>query len=248
MTKGVVYIIVGGLALLAAIGSGGGTEGTHSALGVVAEKPFGRLLLYVAALGLFGYTLWRLIDAIKDASGRGDDAKGIAVRFSTAFKGLAYGILGWEAFRIARGASASSGGGEETKHWAARVLEMPFGKTLVVIIGLSLIAYGIYQMSRAWRAKLGHDLPKEAIPADIRNRVVAISRAGIAARGFVFAIIGWFALQAGLHGNPNEARDMAGALDKVAGFGPILFFVISLGLVAYGVYELVNAKYRRIRT
>lgn len=245
-TKGFVYIIIGVVSILAALGNSSQAIGPSAALGVVAEKPFGRTLLYLAAIGLFGYMIWRLIDAIQDASGRGSDSKGLAVRAATAFKGLVYAGLGIEAFRLARGGGRSGGG--KTQHWMGELLDLPFGKILAVLVGLGLIGYAIYQLSRAWRAKLGHDLSVQSIPAEVRTRVVTISRIGIAARAIVFLIIGYFATRAAFRSDPGQAKDVGSALGEVGSFGATVLILISLGMIAYGIYELVNAKYRRIRT
>ena len=249
-SKGLVYITLGFLAIGAARGLGS-AQGQEGALESLLHQPFGRVMLWIIAIGLTGYMFWRLIESIKDASGRGSEAKGIAIRVGTAFKGLAYGVLGFQAARMAfRNGSSGASGEQEARSWTGTLLGMPFGRTLLFVVALWIIGYGIYQLSRAWRAKLNRDLALGYVSADARKWIIAISRFGIAARAVVFAIIGYYLFRAAQEYNPNEAKGIGGALMAMRGeaFGAILLIVIAIGLMAYGVYELVNARYRRIRT
>lgn len=246
--KGTVYIVVGVLAAMAAVGSSGGeTTGSKGALETIQRNPFGDVALAVIALGLIGYAVWRFIEAAKDTAHRGSDAKGIALRIASVFKGLFYGILGIESARKLMGDGGGRQDDASAQHWSASVLDKPFGKTLLMLIGLGLVVYGIYQITRAVRSKLGRALAIGSIPLEVRKSVVSISRFGIAARGVVFALIGYFTLRAATNHSAGEAKGLAGVLDAVAGGGGSLGLgVIAIGLVSYGVYELVNSRYRRI--
>jgi len=101
---------------------------------------------------------------------------------------------------------------------------------------------------RAFKSKLGDRLHLGQIPHETRRVVVAVSRFGLAARGVVFGIIGVFLALAAYHHNPDEARGIAGALDTLQRqpYGPWLLGVVAIGLIAYGVYEFVKARYRQI--
>lgn len=246
--KGLVYIIVGFLAVLAGAGRGGATTGSKGALGSLTDEPFGKVLLWVIAIGLFGYMVWRVIDAVKDATGRGDDAKGIARRIVTAAKGVTYGLLGMQAIRIAgRGVSGSDE--SSAQQGTATLMAAPFGRTLVAILGIGIIIYGVYQLYNAGRSKLSDQLSLQSLGPETQRWVVNISRFGIGARGVVFWIIGGFLAWAAWLHDPTEAQGVEGALDFVSTkpFGHALLVVIGAGLVAYGIYELVNARYRRMR-
>lgn len=245
LSKGIVYILIGFLAGRAASGKGK-PGGSSEALQVLLEQPYGRIILYGITIGLAGYMIWRLLDATRDASGRGDDAKGIALRLFTAGKGVAYGLLGYQAFRMTR--SGESGGDSSIRDLVSKILDLPGGKFLLYALAIALLGYALYQLTRAWNSKLGRDLSISSLPPESRKGIVAISRFGIAARAVVFVVIGWLLFGAAKHRDAREAESVGGALGAMRdeSYGTIILFTMAIGLAAYGVYEIVNAKYRRI--
>jgi hypothetical protein len=243
---GVVYMIVGGLAAAAGFGHGGATGGQETAFRFILHQPFGRVALGVIALGLIGYVLWRLISAATDSEHRGSDAKGLAIRAASAGRGLIYAVICVEVIRMmTEGHSGGPGGEQKAKHWTATIMDKPFGRWLVIAAGLGVVAYGAYQLYAAWDAKLSKRLSLGQIDDRVRRKVVAISRFGIGARGVVFFVIGGSLVLAGLKHNPSAAHGTSGAL---ASLPPLLLAFVGLGLASYGVYALVNARYRRITT
>jgi hypothetical protein len=239
---GVVYAIIGLLAVMAALGMGGATTGHEGAIAWLQHLPFGRLILAVILAGLIGYALWRLVSGVGDTDRRGSDAKGLAIRAGSIARGLVYAAFALEVFRLITDRSGSNG--DQTRHWTARILDEPYGKWLVLLGGLIVIGAGVYQMSRAWRSKLGKRLHLGEMNASVERKVVAISRFGIAARAVVFFVVGVSLVRAALQHNADAARGSSRALDVLP--DPMLVLV-GLGLVAYGVYAVVNARYRTIR-
>ena len=245
--KGVVYSLIGILALQTAFGSGGEVTDSSGAFAAVLRQPFGKAILYLIALGLLGYALWRIIEAFNDPEGHGNDAKGLAVRAALFVRGFVHGLLAAQAFRFASRGSGG-GGGNDAGQASASVMSKPFGEALLIGIGVAIVGYGLYQLLRAWRADLGKRLDIGRIRLEARQWIVRICRTGIAARGVVFLIIGGFLVQAALKNDPGQATGLAGALSTLRQNAPWLFVVIAAGLIAYGIYEFVKARYRRIST
>ncbi|HEV7765207.1 MAG TPA: DUF1206 domain-containing protein [Thermoanaerobaculia bacterium] len=242
---GIVYMIVGGFAVAAALGQRGATGSQKDAFAFILRQPFGRVLLAVIAIGLIGYVLWRFASAVTDSEQRGSDAKGLCIRAASIFRGLVYSALAFEVMRmITNNRARSSGGGDEqARHWAGRLMAQPFGVWLVGIAGLGVVGYGAYQLFAAWDAKLSKRISLGDIDSRVRDKVIAISRFGIGARGVVFFIIGGSLVLAAWRHNAQAAHGTTGALRELP--APMLA-VVGFGLAAYGVYALVNARYRRI--
>ncbi|MEO8889936.1 MAG: DUF1206 domain-containing protein [Coleofasciculaceae cyanobacterium] len=244
--KGVVYAIVGVLAVQAAVSSRGKTTDTTGALGTVAAQPFGKFLLFFLTIGLIGYVLWSFVQAIKDPEHKGDDPKGLARRLGYAGTGLAYGSLAFSAFQLMIG--NSSGGGNSRQDWTATLLAQPFGQWLVGTIGALVIGFGFYKLYTAYKAKFRKQLKLQEMSQTEQTWAIRIGRFGEAARGIVFTMIGFFVIQAARQYDPNEVRGLDGALQVLARqpYGPWLLGIVALGLVAYGIHMGVQAKYRRI--
>ncbi len=245
--KALLYIVVGVLALQSALGNGGQTTGSRGALTTLVRQDFGALILVVIAAGLFGYAAWRIIEAILDPEHRGTSAKGLAVRTSFAVRGIVHAALGLQAVRLATG--TARGRGHAVEAWTARLLDAPFGRWLVVGVGLAVAGYGIYQLYRAWVAKLSRQLDLASLSREAGSWLLHVCRCGIAARGVVFGICGWYLVRAGIAHDATAAADTGEALGVIAHqrFGDVLLAIVAVGLIAYGAYEIVQARYRVIR-
>ena len=244
--KALLYGTVGVLAARMALGNGGDAPDARGAMFSVQNAPFGRLLLGLVAVGLLGYSIWRVVQAVVDPERRGSDAKGLALRLSFAARGLTHGALAISALRLAIG-NPPEGDGNDAERWAERALGVTGGRSLLWIIALSIGAYGIYQLYLAFAAKLSKQLQFGKISAELGPWVIGVSRVGIAARGIVFAMIAVLLAGAATRQSPARAGGMDDALESLTGLGKWPFIGIAIGLIAYGAYELLNARYRRIR-
>lgn len=245
--KGIVYALVGLLAAQAAFGSGGQKTDTQGALQTIVTQPFGRILLSFVALGLLGYALWRFVEAAADPEQKGSDAKGILQRCSYAGNGLIYAGLALTAVRIVLGSRDSSNASQD---WTARLLAQPFGQWLVGTAGALVIGLGFYQFYAAYKATFRQQLKLAEMSKAEQGWTVRIGRLGLAARGVVFGVIGFFLIQAARQSNPNQARGLGGALTSLEQqpYGSWLLGIVAIGLIAYGIYYLIQARYRQIGT
>lgn len=247
-TKGVVYIVVGALATLAAFGLGGETTDVRGALQEIERKPFGKVALMTVAFGLIGYVLWRWVQALADTDQKGTELKGILVRIGYFFSGVVYAGLAYTAAKILFDVDEPDSTSETQELWIGRVLGFPFGRTLVILTGLSVIGFGLYQMYKGFKAKFRKRLKLGEMDETKDNWATWSGRIGYTARGVVFCIIGFFVIQAALHFNPDEAKGLDEALAALAEnyYGAWALGVVAIGLIAYGFYMLVEARYRKI--
>ena len=245
--KGIVYIVIGTLAARAAAGDGGRTTDSRGALRAIGDGALGGAALAVIGVGLLGYALWAVLSAAADAEDRGGEPKGVAIRLGQAGRGLAYGALGIEALRLL-GQTRRSGGGA-AEHWTGRLLDAPFGRWLVLGVAAAIVGYALYQFFRAASDKVYKRLDLHGASARTRTWVVRLGRFGIAARGVVFVLIGWFLVRAAMSDDASRAGGIDESLDALARQprGDLLLGVVAAGLIAYGVYQLANARYRRMR-
>jgi hypothetical protein len=244
--KAVLYITIGILAAQAAFGPGGRTTDTQGALSVVYDMTFGGLVLLVIAAGLLGYALWRVVEAMVDPDGRGNNLKGLALRAGFAIRGLFHGALGVAAFRAGLG-HRGGGSNDQARELTASAFSLPGGELLIYAGAAFVAGYGVYQLYRSYASKLGRQLELGAVSGEMRPWVVRISRFGIAARGVIFCLIGFFLARAAQRHDAAEVGGIRESLNMLASLGRWPFAIVALGLIAYGVYELVNARYRRIR-
>lgn len=244
VARGLIYGIIGVLAIKLAVGAGGMTANQQGALKAIADQPFGKVLLILVAIGLAGYALWRLLHALLGHGPEGSDS-GLD-RIAAAGSGIAYGLLCAIAVEILIGAgSTSSGGAHKT---TAGVLGWPGGTWLVGIAGAVLIGVGVYQGYRGISRDFLKDSKTEQMSPGVREWVEWIGTFGHLARAVVFGLVGVFLIRAAIDYNPSKAVGVDGALAKLAhaSYGPFLLGLVAAGLIAFGLYSLSDARYRRL--
>ena len=246
-SKALIYAIVGVLAIMAATNRGGRVTDTSGALRVVLSQPFGRMLLIVLALGLCGYAIWRLLDAIRDPDRHGTRFGGLVTRIGNAIRGCIYGALGIEAFRLLRGLGGSRG--DEAEVWTARIMDVPFGEVLVGVAGAVVAIYGLSELIDSIRGKDDAKVDLSLIDPGMRPTVARISRFGVGARGALIATLGLFLVRAAIQHDPSEAAGSRESMLELARAveGRWLLMLIAAGLIAYAVDQAVHARCRRIR-
>ena len=243
---GLVYALVGVLAVRAAFGGGGEAASQEGALRQVLFAPLGRALLGIIVIGLLAYAVWRLFQGFLDPENEGTDAKGIVKRSDHVINGLFHAALAFSAGQLALG--SGGGGGGSPGDWTARLLAQPLGRWLAAIAGAVIVGAGLYQFYKAYTADFRDELKLGEMGGWEKTWATRSGRLGYAARGVVFGVIGVFLIQATLQTDPDEARGLGGALETLAHgpFGPYVLGAVAFGLVAYGVFMLVVARYRRI--
>lgn len=238
--KGAVYILVGWIALRAAMESGS-PEGTSGALAELTDERGGTVLLVLIAFGLACHVVWRLVQAFMDPEHRGDaDAGRWAMRAFYALSALIYGSLAVTAWSLSRGDEAGSDDGQQV--WIRTLLEQPLGTWLVMLAGIGVVLYGLHQLHAAWKGDI--DRRMTGTDARVSGGVRLLGRIGTAARGIVLLPIGWFVFTAGREYRADAAAGTEEVL-RMLGHGWLLA-VVAMGLVAYGLHQVAKAVYRRI--
>ncbi|MDX1655839.1 MAG: DUF1206 domain-containing protein [Candidatus Competibacteraceae bacterium] len=243
--RGLVYLIVGGLAFMDAFDRGGSQNtGTRGALEKLLGEPFGQALLWIVAVGLFGYALWRLIQSLADTDHHGTDAKGVAVRGGLFVSALSHIALGIFALSLIYG-WGSGGGGGGTQDWTAQLMEQPFGRWLVGLVGLAVIGAGIAQFYKG--AVAGFEKYMNT-GVHTWNMAKPVSQFGLMAKGVVFMIIGVFLIVAAVQSQAGEAKGLKEVLNTLEqqSTGPWLLGIVAAGLFAFGIYSFIEAAYRRV--
>jgi len=247
LAKALLYVTIGVLASAAALRLGGTpATGSRGAMVKLLDAPFGHVLLGVIAVGLFGYAAWRIIEGLLDPERNGHGAKGIAKRVRSIVVGAIHVALGISAIKLAAGDLSAGNDGAATQHWTGRALATPGGTYALWAVAAAFVGYGIYQLYKAYKAKLNKRLALGEMSAGAQRIVIGVSRFGIAARGVVFATIGVLVARAVQHHDPKQARGIKQAMLELLSFGRGPFAVIAVGLIAYGIYQVLNARYRRI--
>lgn len=238
--RGIVYLVMGWLAVLVASGSGQPVD-QRGVLTKVIAAPFGTVLVILLAAGFAAYAVWRLMEAVTGPSGEAD---GTRARLKSAARGIVYLVLAVTAISVLSGAKQSQAG--QQKGIAADVMSHTGGRWLVGIAGLVIVAVGLSMVAEGWSKKFmryfGH------LPSGTRRGVVLLGRVGTIARGIVFSITGFLVIQAALTSDARKAGGIDTALKSLLDkpYGPALVGALGVGLIVFGVYALAEARWRRV--
>lgn len=243
--RGIVYLLVGGLAALAAFGQGGKTTDSKGALTQLLAAPMGDVLLGALAIGLMGYALWRCIQAFTDTDHHGNGPKGLVIRAALAVSAVTHLLLAVFAIKLITtlgGSGSKDGGSEGTASW---LMSQPFGRWLVGGVGLVMIGVGIAHGIKGAKAQFADNFD---MPPNVQRWTYPVCRFGLMIRGLVFMVVGTFFVVAAYHVNPDEAGGIAEVFDtfREQPFGVWLMGFVAAGLFAFGAYSMLEAFYRRV--
>lgn len=247
VAQGVLYVLVGLLALRIAVGDGGGTAADQGgALRQLAEQPFGRLLVWGVGIGLAGLALWRLTEALFGASEKG--GRKPHKRLLAAARCVLYAVLAVSVLSYASGEKGSGSSDGRSRDITARVLALPAGELLVGGAGLAVAVVGAWGAVQAVRRKYHDQLRMSRIPRRQRRWVDVLGVSGGVARGAVLVVLGVFAMEAAWSSDADEARGMDGALKSFAQTqaGPWLLVSVAAGVTLYGLFSFALARWRRV--
>lgn len=247
--KGVLFTVIGLLAIQLATGDASSDTTRNGAIEWIAAQPLGKFLLVALTVSLFALAAWRLLDAVVGDPVEGDEASD---RAKYAVKGVLYLALAFGALSATianwtqSGGGGGGGGGQGSggqQQATATVLEWPAGRWIVMAAGLAVIAYAVYMVKKhvidedfVQRLRVGTD-----------SWVARFGQFGYAARSVIYGVIGYFLIQAGLTYEPGATKGMSGALQELSGkgWGQLVLWGVAFGLVAFGLYSIAEAKYRR---
>lgn len=245
VAKGASFAIVGVLAIKLAVGDGGKATSRDGALHTLAGETFGRVVLILLVVGFAAYAIWRFVEAW---AAPGEDAKKWAKRLGSIGRGVIYASLAYSAAKILAGAGGSSSQNQRAHETAATVLSWPAGTWLVGVAGAVVIGVGLSNLYRGLSRKFEDKWRTGEMGATARKWGGRVGTYGHVARAVVFGLIGVFVIRAALQYDPKEAIGLDGALQKLASaaYGPYLLGLTAAGLIAYGLYCLVDARYRDV--
>lgn len=250
IAKGIVYILTGILTALAAMHNSRQDSQDADKGGIfkfIYDQPLGKVALLIIAAGLLCYASWRFVLCFKDTEHKGNHLKGLLQRAVYFFSGLVYLSISFLAVKIALFHQTVSGNSRQKL--AGELLQKPLGKWLAAIVAIGMMVVGIGQLYRALSGKYKKYVQSGAhIHQAGMSLLVKSGKAGYISRGIVWMIIGWLFLKASLHSNAKEAGDTGNAFQWIQenSYGNLLLGAIALGLVCYGIFMFVRARYQPI--
>jgi hypothetical protein len=244
--RGVMYALIGILAIEIAFGNSGHKADQTGAMRVVASTPFGAVLLWLLVVGFIGMALWRLSEALY--GGPGADGRKASNRLIAGFKAVLYGLIAFFIMKYALGLGAPSSSNKQAVDLTSTAMRQPGGRILVGIVGLVLIGVGAWLAWRAFQKKFVEEIRTGEMSPQTRRTVIVFGRIGGIARGIVFGAAGLFLLIAAVTAHAHQAKGIDATLRAFTKIpaGQWLLVLIALGLIIFGIYSLAEARWRRL--
>jgi hypothetical protein len=252
IAKGVSFGIVGALAIQVAVGAGGRATSRQGALQSLAQHDLGKALLMLLAVGFAAYASWRFVQAFAEREDDEREAKGKAKtwgkRAGSTGRGLVYAGLTFSTIEILTGSGGGQSQNQKAHEATATVFDWPAGRWIVLVAGLLIVGAGCWNLYRGLARKFEDKWRTGEMSATERRWGGRAGVVGHCARFVVFGLIGVFVANAAIDYDPQRAIGLDGALQKLAhaSYGPYLLGLTAAGLVCYGVYCLVDARYRDV--
>jgi hypothetical protein len=242
IAKGAVYIAIGILAAMAALDVNGQSEEEADNAGAFhfLQQNTGNWMLGLLAAGLTCYSVWRFYEAFNSR-----EKRSLPQRGRYFFSALSYGALAFSAFKVI--STRSSGDGNPFRKYAAQAMQLPFGEWLIILAALVFVSAGIYQVYYGLAGKYRKHVEGLNLHDDASALLAKTGLVGYIARGLVWLLVAYLLLRAALHHSSKEAGGPGEAFDLVnrGTAGAIILAIIAAGLVAYGVFCLIRAKFDR---
>ncbi len=238
---GVVYLTIAWLAIQLALGDHAGNASRTGALHELARQPFGKLVVWVVAIGMVLLVFWKLLEAFVDFHNEDGASRGVKVATNVG-KAIVYGTLGIAAMHTATGTGSQGGG---TTSMTAKVMDLPLGRFLVGAIGLAIIGYGVYQCYYGWTGKFLKHLSGEGRSGDSGKAYETFGKVGYIAKGVSLGAIGALFVFAAIDHKAKKSGGLDAALHKVLQqpLGPVVLVLIGLGLGCYGLFCFARARH-----
>jgi hypothetical protein len=249
---GIVYFLIGSLTFAAAFELGGlSTKGNVSqVLQWIQQQPMGQILLGLITLGLLCYSLWRFIEAIQDTDNKGNGLQGLSIRVSYLSYGVVYAALTYYAANLllgSKGTGTDEIDGNTRQTIVQKLLEQPFGQWGVIAFAIGTFSVGVYQIYLSLSGSYRQVIEESALDSNAKEIVIKSGLVGYIARGIVWMILGYFLFRAALKADPSEAGDSDAVMDFMEyQYGSLFLGLIALGLISYGIFMFVRARYQPI--
>jgi Domain of Unknown Function (DUF1206) len=246
VARGVMYGLIGIIAIQIALGESRQQADRSGALRLVAATPVGEVILWLLVVGFAGLTLWRLSEAA--LGGPGSDANKPSARLLCLVKAVIYAALTYSIARYALGLGAPSSTNQQSQDLTAAALRYPGGQAVVAIAGVVIVGAGVYLAVEAYRRRFLRDMRFRSASTTTRKVVTRLGQIGGIARGVVFVTVGIFLVVAAVEAQPGQAKGIDSALRALARtpFGPWLLGLVAIGLVLFGAYSCCEARWRQV--
>ena len=246
--RGIIYIIVGLLAVQVALGKGGALASPQGAIAAIGKQPSGLILLWVVLVGVISYSVWGVFRAVLDPFDKGHDMKGLLTRIGFLASALGYAILAFSTYGYITGKSQTANG-SQTQKFISLIMAMPWGRWAIAILGLIVLVIGLYQIYLGFTAGFDRQFRTYALTPQEAKLATDVGRFGTSARGVVFALVGGLIVLAAYQANPRQPVGMDAALATLLHqpYGIWLLGVVAVGLIAFGFYSMLSAVWFRLK-
>jgi hypothetical protein len=243
VARGIIYILLGWVAVLVALGHASHEADQQGALQLLAGKPYGSLSLWLLGIGFAAYALWRLSEAAYGVAGEGKRA---GPRLRSLGRAVIYGGLAYLTFQVLSGTQGSQSGQQQDV--TAKVMQHSGGRWLVGIAGLIVVFIGLVLVMEGIHRRFMKYLRTSQLSPRARRIVELLGVIGTIARGVVVALVGILVIDAAVSYNPAKSGGIDAALLTLRNepAGAVLLILVALGLVIFGLYGLCEARWRKV--
>jgi hypothetical protein len=241
--RGIIYILIGWVAILVALGRSANQADQQGALQLLVGKPYGLISLWLLGLGFVAYALWRLSEAAFGVTGEGN---GAGPRLKSLARALIYASFAYLTFKVISGKQGSQSG--QQQDLSASAMHHSGGRLLVGLVGVIIVVAGLTLVMEGLRHKFMKQLRTAQMNQRTRRTIKQIGTVGTTARGLVFALVGVLVIDAAVTYQPSKAGGVDKALLTLRNqpFGEFLLILAGIGLILFGLYGLAEARWRRV--